>query len=60
MTKKAFIKRWCKVAKITEEEFHAQLVAVPCSCDYKNCKGWVAEATGDTLVSMRIVRSGLL
>lgn len=40
MTKDQFIDGYCERSGIAREWFDAQLVALPCACDYEGCQGW--------------------
>lgn len=41
MTKEEFISMYLKNSGLTQEDYiKYKMEAIPCDCDYDNCKGW--------------------
>lgn len=40
ITKEQFTKNYARRCKMTLEELKKIRIAVPCNCDYEECRGW--------------------
>lgn len=51
LTKEQFISEYAKKSEISEKELLEEMVALPCSCEDKSCKGWAM--VGNSKLSIR-------